>query len=234
MEKVKIVFEDDDILVVNKEAGIEVDVSESGGDNNIVNYLRKHWHCDRRPTSGNFLTSDVCPRLLLVHRLDKFTSGLVVIAKNEKAQKNLEQQFRERKVKKVYHAIVFGTFDRKKETIDLPIGLDKKIKQKRWVVRNGERAITHLETLKRLGDGFTLVKLEPITGRTHQLRVHLSYLGHPIVGDKLYNGRVDELKTKGFALIAKRIEFRHPINGREERFEIKYGEEFEKILERLK
>ena len=216
---VRLVFEDSDILIVNKEAGIEVDTPRGSNDNNIVNYLKKHF--------GKI-------NLFLVHRLDKFTSGLVVIAKNEKAKKNLEQQFRERKIKKTYHAVVFGVFDKKRGTVDLPIGLDRKIKQKRWVVKNGEKAITHFETLKRLGGDFTLVKLEPITGRTHQIRVHMAYLGHPIVGDKLYNGRVEGLKTNGFALIAKRIEFHHPVKNRLEKFEIKYGEEFERILESLK
>lgn len=216
---VKTVFEDDDILVVNKEAGIEVDAPHDDNENNIVNYLKKYF--------GQ-------KNIFLVHRLDKFTSGLVMIAKSKEAQKNFEIQFKNRKVKKVYHAIVKGSFEKKKGTIDLPIGLDRKIKQKRWVVKNGERAITGFETLKRLGDEFTLVKLEPLTGRTHQLRVHMAYLGHPIVGDKLYNGRVEGIKTKGFALIAKRIEFLHPTTGRLEKFEIKYGEEFEMILNKLK
>ncbi|MDD5731594.1 MAG: RluA family pseudouridine synthase [Patescibacteria group bacterium] len=218
---VKIVFEDADILVVNKEAGIEVDAPRDNNPNNIINYL------------NNVGARRAVP-LRLVHRLDKFTSGLVIIAKNEKAQKNLEQQFREKKVKKIYHAIVIGIFDKKKGTIDAPIGLDYKIRQKRWVVKNGEKAVTNFETLKRIADEYTLVKLEPITGRTHQLRVHMAYIGHPIVGDKLYNGRVEGLKTNGFALIAKRIEFTHPATGRLEKFEIKYGEEFEKILESLK
>jgi 23S rRNA pseudouridine1911/1915/1917 synthase len=219
MEKVKIVFEDDDILVVNKEAGIEVDQPRDNNENNIVNYLKKYFNQKN---------------IFLVHRLDKFTTGLVVIAKNEKAQKNIERQFRDKKVKKVYHAIVAGIFDKKKGTIDLPIGLDKMIKQKRWVVRGGEKAITHFETIKRLDNEFTLVKLEPITGRTHQLRVHMAYTEHPIVGDKLYKGRIEGLKTNGFALIAKRIEFYHPTTGRAEKFEIKYGEEFARILEELK
>lgn len=215
----KIVFEDDDILVVNKEAGIEVDQPRGESENNIVNYLRKH-----------FNQKDI----FLVHRLDKFTSGIVLLAKNEKAQRNIEQQFREKKVKKVYHAIVIGIFDKKSGVIDAPIGLDRRIKQKRCIFRGGEKAITKYETLKRIGEEYTLVKLEPITGRTHQLRVHMEYIGHPIVGDKLYFGRVEGLKTKGFALIAKRIGFRHPTTGRLEKFEIKYGEEFEKILEELK
>uniref|UniRef100_A0A7C4R4X5 Pseudouridine synthase n=1 Tax=candidate division CPR3 bacterium TaxID=2268181 RepID=A0A7C4R4X5_UNCC3 len=214
-EKVKIIFEDDNILVVNKEAGIEVDQPRDGNENNIVNYLKKYFN-----QKNTFLA----------HRLDKFTSGLVVIAKNEKAQKNLEKQFREHKVKKVYHAIAIGLFDKKRGVIDAPIGLDRKVKQKRWVVRGGEKATTHYEVLKRVGDEFSLVKLEPFTGRTHQLRVHMAYLGHPIVGDKLYNGRVKELKTKGFALIAKRIEFTHPTTSRAEKFEIGYGKEFENIL----
>lgn len=219
MDKVKIVFEDNEILVVNKEAGVEVDVPHDDNENNIVNYLKKYLNQKN---------------IFLVHRLDKFTSGLVIIAKNEKAQKNLEDQFRERKVKKIYHAVVKGLFDRKQGAIDLPIGLDRRIKQKRWVVKGGEKAVTNFETLKRLGNDFTLVKLEPLTGRTHQLRVHMAYIGHPIVGDKLYNGRVEGLKTKGFALVAKRIEFKHPTTGRLEKFEIKYGEEFERILEELK
>lgn len=218
-ELVKIIFEDDDILVVNKSAGIEVDKPRDTNENNIVNYLKKYFNQKN---------------LFLVHRLDKFTTGLVVIAKNEKAQKNLEQQFREKKVKKVYHAIVAGIFDKKKGIIDLPIGLDRMVRQKRWVNKNGEKAITHFETLKRLDDEFTLIKLEPVTGRTHQLRVHMAYTGHPIVGDKLYNGRVEGLKTNGFALIAKRIEFYHPTTNRLEKFEIKYGEEFERIIEELK
>jgi RluA family pseudouridine synthase len=218
-ELIKIVFEDEDILVINKEAGIEVDRPHDSNENNIVNYLKKHFNQKS---------------IFLVHRLDKFTSGLVVIARNEKAQKNLEQQFREKKVKKVYHAVVIGIFDKKTGTIDAPIGLDKLVKQKRWVSKYGEKAVTHFETLKRISDEYTLIKLEPVTGRTHQLRVHMAYIGHPIVGDKLYNGRVEGLKTNGFALIAKRIEFTHPTTGRLEKFEIKYGEEFEKIIESLK
>ncbi|HRY60521.1 MAG TPA: RluA family pseudouridine synthase [Patescibacteria group bacterium] len=219
LQKVKIIYEDPDIIVVNKEAGIEVDQPRGENENNIVNYLRKYFNQKN---------------LFLVHRLDKFTSGLVVLAKNEKAQKNLEQQFRERKVKKVYHAIVLGIFDKKHGVVDASIGLDRKIKQKRTVMRGGEKAITNYETLKRIGGEFTLIKLEPVTGRTHQLRVHMEYIGHPIVGDKLYYGRVEGLKTKGFALIAKRIEFHHPTTNRLEKFEIKYGEEFERLLEELK
>jgi 23S rRNA pseudouridine1911/1915/1917 synthase len=218
-ELVRTVFEDEDILVVNKEAGIEVDAPHNDSENNIVNYLKKYSNQKN---------------IFLVHRLDKFTSGLVIIAKNEKAQKNLEDQFRNKKVHKIYHAIVTGTFEKKKGMIDAPIGIDRRVAQKRRVFKNGEKAITGFETLKRLGDEFTLVKLEPITGKTHQLRVHMAYIGHPIVGDKLYNGRVEGLRTKGFALIAKRIEFHHPVTGRLEKFEIKYGEEFENILEELK
>ena len=217
--KVKIIFEDDDLLVVNKEAGIEVDAPRDDHENNIVNYLKKYFDLKN---------------IFLVHRLDKFTSGLVLVAKNEKTQKNLEKQFRDKKIKKIYHAIVLGTFDKKKGRIDLSIGLDKKIKQKRWVMRGGETAITDYEVLKRIGGEYSLVKLEPITGRTHQLRVHMAYLGHPIIGDKLYKGRVSGIKTNGFALIAKRIEFTHPTTNRLEKFEIGYGEEFEGILEKLK
>ncbi len=203
----KIIYEDDYFIAINKEAGVEV-------DNNLIEIIKKEYtHIDN---------------LYLVHRIDKFTSGIVILARDEETKKYFEESFKDKNINKVYHAIVQGKVEKEKGTIDISIGIDKKNPNKRIplsVKEGGESAITHYKVLKRLNE-HTLLELKPLTGRTHQIRVHLSYIGHPIIGDKIYSKNADIYKMKGFALIAKEIHFVHPFTKKDVNIDIKYNKEF--------
>ncbi|MEI0558999.1 RluA family pseudouridine synthase [Brachyspira intermedia] len=203
----KIIYEDDYFIAIDKEAGIEV-------DNNLIEIIKKEYtHIDN---------------LYLVHRIDKFTSGIVILARDEVTKKYFEESFKNKTINKVYHAIVQGKVEKEKDTIDISIGIDKKNPNKRIplsVKEGGESAITHYKVLKRLNE-HTLLELKPLTGRTHQIRVHLSYIGHPIIGDKIYSKNADIYKMKGFALIAKEIHFVHPFTKKDINIDIKYNKEF--------
>ena len=203
----KIIYEDDYFIAINKEAGVEV-------DNNLIEIIKKEYtHIDN---------------LYLVHRIDKFTSGIVILARDEETKKYFEESFKDKTINKVYHAIVQGKVEKEKGTIDISIGIDKKNPNKRIplsVKEGGESAITHYKVLKRLNE-HTLLELKPLTGRTHQIRVHLSYIGHPIIGDKIYSKNADIYKMKGFALIAKEIHFVHHFTKNDVNINIKYNKEF--------
>ena len=203
----KIIYEDDYFIAIDKEAGIEV-------DNNLIDIIKKEYtHIDN---------------LYLVHRIDKFTSGIVILARDEATKKYFEESFKDKTINKVYHAIVQGKVEKEKGTIDISIGIDKKNPNRRIplsVKEGGESAITHYKVLKRLNE-HTLLELKPLTGRTHQIRVHLSYIGHPIRGDKIYSKNADIYKMKGFALIAKEIHFVHPFTKKDVNIDIKYNKEF--------
>ena len=203
----KIIYEDDYFIAIDKEAGIEV-------DNNLINVIKKEY--------------TYIDNLYLVHRIDKFTSGIVILARDEETKKYFEESFKDKTINKVYHAIVQGKVEKEKGTIDISIGINKKNPNKRIplsVKEGGESAITHYKVLKRLNE-HTLLELKPLTGRTHQIRVHLSYIGHPIIGDKIYSKNADIYKMKGFALIAKEIHFVHPFTKKDVNIDIKYNKEF--------
>lgn len=203
----KIIYEDDYFIAIDKEAGIEV-------DNNLINVIKKEY--------------TYIDNLYLVHRIDKFTSGIVILARDEATKKYFEESFKDKTINKVYHAIVQGKVEKEKGTIDISIGIDKKNPNKRIplsVKEGGESAITHYKVLKRLNE-HTLLELKPLTGRTHQIRVHLSYIGHPIIGDKIYSKNADIYRMKGFALIAKEIHFVHPFTKKDVNIDIKYNKEF--------
>ncbi|CRF33894.1 Pseudouridine synthase, RsuA/RluD family [Brachyspira suanatina] len=203
----KIIYEDDYFIAIDKEAGIEV-------DNNLIDIIKKEYaHIDN---------------LYLVHRIDKFTSGIVILARDEATKKYFEESFKDKTINKVYHAIVQGKVEKEKGTIDISIGIDKKNPNRRIplsVKEGGESAITHYKVLKRLNE-HTLLELKPLTGRTHQIRVHLSYIGHPIIGDKIYSKNAGIYKMKGFALIAKEIHFVHPFTKKDIDINIKHNKEF--------
>ncbi|OEJ15130.1 RNA pseudouridine synthase [Brachyspira hampsonii] len=214
----KIIYEDDYFIAIDKEAGIEA-------DSNLINIIKKEY---------NHIDS-----LYLVHRIDKFTSGILILARDEKTKKYFEESFKNKTINKVYHAIVQGRVKKDNGTIDVSIGIDKKNPNKRIplsVKDGGESAVTHYKVLKILNE-HTLLELKPLTGRTHQIRVHLSYIGHPIIGDKIYSKNADIYKMKGFALIAKEVDFVHPITKKDIKIDIKYNKEFLirlKLLERVK
>ena len=209
---INIIYEDEYFIAINKDAGIEV-------DNNLIKLIKEE--------------NNKIKNLFLVHRIDKYTSGIVILAKDENIKKYFEDAFKNRNINKVYHAIVEGIVKNKKGTINLSIGKDKKNPNKRIplsVKSGGENAITNYEVLKRLKE-HTLMKLNPITGRTHQIRVHLSSIGHPIIGDKIYSKNAKIYKMKSFALIAKEIHFIHPITKKNFDIIVEYNKEF---LSRLK
>ncbi len=214
------VYEDSDLLVINKPPGLVVDRST----------LEK-------------------PGRLVVHRLDKETSGLLVLAKGPEALENLQQQFKERKVKKHYLALVHGLVETPRRgvcTIDKPIGRAPKGVGKFVVVEGGRPSVTKYAVRKLYGwvhgresngDKFTLLDLEPQTGRTHQIRVHLKSIGHPVVGDKIYASRrqqkEDEKIIKRQFLHACRLGFEHPRTGEWLRFEVDLPEDLRNVIERI-
>ena len=209
---INIIYEDKYFIAINKDAGIEV-------DDNLIKLIKEE--------------NQNIKNLFLVHRIDKYTSGIVILAKDENIKKYFEDAFKNRNINKIYHAIVEGIVKNNKGTINLSIGKDKKNPNKRIILSvksGGENAITNYEVLKKLKE-HTLMKLNPITGRTHQIRVHLSSIGHPIIGDKIYSKNAKIYKMKSFALIAKEIHFIHPITKKNFDIIVEYNKEF---LSRLK
>lgn len=177
-----VIYEDDDILIINKEKGIVVHPGNGNPDGTIANAVMA-----RCKESLSGIGGKIRPGI--VHRIDKDTSGLIIIAKNDKAHINLSEQIQSRKVKKTYIALVRGNIKENEATINMPIGRSTKDRKKMAVTKTGKEAITHLKVLKRFGD-YTLIEVNIETGRTHQIRVHMSEIGYPIVGDIVYsNGK---------------------------------------------
>ncbi len=184
-----IIFEDDDVLVINKPVGV---ISHARGkfvqEPSVASFVRK------------YVADMTGERAGIVHRLDRATSGVMICAKNQKALSWLQQQFANRKVVKIYHAVIKGSMKTEVGQIDMPIARDSNKPKAFKVDENGKPALTSYRTIKYI-KGYSLLELEPKTGRTHQLRVHLSTLGHPIVGDELYNGeKADRLMLHAYSL----------------------------------
>ena len=177
-----VIYEDDDILIINKEKGIVVHPGNGNPDGTIANAVMA-----RCKESLSGIGGKIRPGI--VHRIDKDTSGLIIIAKNDKAHINLSEQIQSRKVKKTYIALVRGNIKENEATINMPIGRSTKDRKKMAVTKTGKEAITHFKVLKRFGN-YTLIEVNIETGRTHQIRVHMSEIGYPIVGDIVYsNGK---------------------------------------------
>lgn len=168
----------------------------------------------------------------IVHRLDKDTSGVIIVAKNDKAHINLSNQIKNREVKKIYIALVRGVIKENEATIDMPIARDIKDRKKMAVSKKGKEAITHFKVLKRYDD-FTLLEIKIDTGRTHQIRVHMAEIKHPVVGDIVYSNGKNPFGVVGQMLHAKRIEFAHPISGEILKIEAPMPKYFEEILEKI-
>lgn len=227
---IDIIFEDEDIVVVNKASGIVVHPSPGHNSGSLVNALL--FHCKNLSGINGVLRPGI------VHRLDKDTSGVIVAAKNDMAHRELSRQFKDREVKKTYLAIVNGDVVNDEDIIDLPIGRDPIHPEKMCVRFDSPRnSQTRYKVLERFTK-YTFVQANPRTGRTHQIRVHLANLGHPLLGDTMYgpNKRQDEFTTvlPHFALHAKEIKFKHPRSGKEVEFLGNLPEDFSKTLEILR
>lgn len=195
-----IVYEDDDVIVVNKPQGMVVHPSAGHPNHTLVNALLYHTQ-DLAKSQEGF-------RPGIVHRIDKDTSGLLMIAKNSQARISLEKQLAQKSNKRIYLAIVHGNFSEEAGKIDAPIGRNPHDRKKMGVVENGKHAITHFKVLEQF-KGYSLIQCQLETGRTHQIRVHLAYIGHPVAGDPLYGPR-KTLKGNGQFLHAAVLGFEHP------------------------
>lgn len=220
-----IIYEDEDILIINKEKGMVVHPGNGNPDGTLVNAVMAKCKGSLSGIGGKI-------RPGVVHRIDKDTSGLVIIAKNDKAHINISEQIKNREVKKVYVALVRGVISENEAVINMPIGRSTKDRKKMAVSRNGKEAITEFEVLKRYKD-FTYIKLNIKTGRTHQIRVHMSEIGHPVVGDEVYSNGKNPFNVKGQMLHAKELEFIHPTTNKKVKFEAPLPEYFTNILEEL-
>ena len=220
-----IIYEDQDILVVNKQADLVVHPAPGHPDNTLVNGLLHH--CD------NLAGISGVKRPGIVHRLDKDTTGVLVAAKNDKAQQSLTQQFKERKTKKVYWAVVHGHVKHQKAKIDAAIGRDPENRKKMTVTsKNSKKAVSKFEVVDYYED-YTLVKVKLVTGRTHQIRVHFDYIGHPIVGDHLYGYNKEKSNAERQMLHAKVLGFYHPQTGDWQEFEADLWPDMENLLAEL-
>jgi 23S rRNA pseudouridine1911/1915/1917 synthase len=219
-----ITYEDSDVVVVNKPKGMVVHPAPGHYSGTMVNGLM--YHCKDLSGINGVLRPGI------VHRIDKDTSGLLMVAKNNLAHEHLVNQLVEKTVTRKYTAVVHGLIPHEYGTIDAPIGLDPKDRQSMTVVDNGKNAVTHFKVLERFKD-FTLVQCELETGRTHQIRVHMKYIGYPLAGDPKYGPR-KTLSLNGQALHAGVLGFNHPRTNEYMEFEAEPPQEFKELLSQLK
>ena len=225
---VEVLYEDEDIIVVNKPKGMVVHPGNGNPDGTLVNALMT---ICKDSLSG--IGGEIRPGI--VHRLDKDTSGVIVVAKNDKAHINLSEQIKNHEVEKTYIALVRGIVKENEATINMPIGRNKNDRKKMAVEKDGKQAITNFKVLERFPkDNCTLLEVKIETGRTHQIRVHLSYIGYPIIGDTTYSNGKNKWQVIGQCLHAKSLKFKHPTTGKEMTIEAEVPKYFEEILEQLR
>lgn len=224
----EIVYEDDDLLIVNKPQGMVVHPAPGNPDNTLVNAIL--YHCKGKLSSINGVI-----RPGIVHRIDKNTSGILVVAKNNSTHAGLSEQFAEHSITREYEMITSGNVDWEKMTVDKPLGRNPKDRMKMAVVKSGgKRAVTHFEVIESLS-GFTYMKATLETGRTHQIRVHLNFLRHPIIGDNIYGYNIKKFTSlKGQMLHARKLGFIHPRTGEYMEFTSELPEHFKKTLEKVR
>lgn len=218
-----IVYEDDDVIVVNKPQGMVVHPAPGHPDHTLVNALL--YHSPLSTINGEF-------RPGIVHRIDKDTSGLLMVAKNDLAHRSLAAQLKAKTNQREYVALVHGVIKQDAGTINAPIGRSKKDRKKQAVVSDGRHAVTHFKVLHRFRH-YTLVSCRLETGRTHQIRIHMKSIGHPLAGDPLYGPR-KTLPGRGQYLHARLLGFKHPRTGKELVFTAPLPEYFQQMLDKLK
>ena len=229
--KLNIYYEDDDVIVVNKERGMVVHPAQGHKDDTLVNAILYHLGGEM---DGDLVSICDRERPGIVHRIDKDTSGLLVIAKSLRAYECLSAQFREHSITRCYTALTHNGFSKDEGTVDIPIGRDPVNRLKRKVEGvEARHAVTHYRVIERIGN-YTLIEARLETGRTHQIRVHMAYLGNPVVGDPLYGPRKDRLKAEGQILHAGKLGFNHPADGRYLEFESPLPEYFLNVLAKVR
>lgn len=221
----EVVYSDKEIAVVNKPYGMTVHPAKGHEDGTLVNALLYRM-------KGKLSSIGGVERPGIVHRLDKDTAGLMVVALTDRAHRILSDDFKDRKVKKTYQAIVKGHTD-KEGSIDMPIGRSQRERKKMDVRSDGKQALTSYRTLEYLKD-HSYVEIDIHTGRTHQIRVHFSHIRHPVAGDPLYSRKAGIYHLTGIALCAKKLEFTHPVTKKKMKFEIDLPVEFKKLLKSLR
>lgn len=223
---VDIIFEDDSVIVVNKPQGMVVHPAAGNMSGTLVNALLYH-------SKGRLSAINGVVRPGIVHRIDKDTSGLLVVAKTNAAHEHLAAQLKERKADRIYYALVNGNIKEDKFTINKPIARHPSDRKKMAIVIGGREAVTHVTVLERFGK-YTLVECRLETGRTHQIRVHMASINHSIVGDKTYGIKNESFKLEGQLLHAKTLGFSHPETNETMVFDSELPEHFSKVLNKLR
>jgi len=222
-----VVYEDEDILIVNKPRGMVVHPAVGNLNGTLVNAIM--YHCGDRLSSINGVV-----RPGIVHRIDKDTSGLLMVAKNDKAHVSLSKQLYKHTITRKYIALVQDNIKQDEGVVDMPIGRDPKNRLKKAVNgANPKNAVTHYRVIERFGE-YTLIECQLETGRTHQIRVHMAYIKHPLVGDPLYGSKKQIFNVDGQLLHAGTIGFIHPSTGDYMEFTVDIPEEFQQVLEQLR
>ena len=223
----EIVYEDDDLMVINKPRGMVVHPAPGHTSGNLVNAVLSH--------AGESLSSiNGVLRPGIVHRIDKDTSGLILVCKNDFSHKALAKQLEEHSITRRYHAICSGRLKEEQGTVSAPIGRDEKNRKQQAInYKHGKEAITHYRLLENLQNA-SLLECRLETGRTHQIRVHMKSIGHPLLGDPLYGPKKNLYAIKGQALHAMVLGFVHPRSGEYMEFSADYPEDFQKLLNKLR
>ncbi|MFV0315139.1 MAG: RluA family pseudouridine synthase [Anaerotignum sp.] len=223
----EILYEDQDLIVVNKPQGMVVHPAPGHTSGTLVNALMFHCGDELSGINGE-------KRPGIVHRIDKDTSGVLMVAKNDAAHQSLAEQLAEHSITRKYNAIVFNGFQEEEGTVDQPIGRNPLDRKKMAVtLKHSRKAITHYRVIERMGN-FTLVEAQLETGRTHQIRVHMTHIGHPLLGDLVYGPKKQPFKLEGQALHARILGFIHPTKKEYMEFEAPLPDSFKKLVERLK
>ncbi len=221
-----VIYEDNDIIVINKPKGMVVHPANGNPDGTLVNAVM-----NKCKDSLSGIGGEIRPGI--VHRLDKDTSGAIIVAKNDKAHIALSEQLKNHEVKKTYLALVRGIIKENEATINMPIARSKKDRKKMDVDKDGKEAITHFKVLGRYKNKYTLLQINLETGRTHQIRVHLSHIGYPIIGDEVYSNGKNEWNVSGQCLHAWKLEFIHPVTGKKISLEAEIPEYLKNIIKEL-
>lgn len=220
-----IAYEDDDLLVINKPKGMVVHPAPGNPDGTVVNAVLYHCGDSLSGIGGAF-------RPGIVHRIDKDTSGLLMIAKHDKAHLYLSEQLKDHTLARTYEAVVIGSLKEERGTVDAPIGRSPKDRKKMAIVPDGRRAVTHYEVIARY-PGYTHIRCKLETGRTHQIRVHMASLGHPIAGDQVYGPAKSKYDLQGQCLHARTLTFLHPSDGQPRLVESELPAYFTDFLHKL-